>query len=72
MARKKPVERHHIEVKVGDEMLRASYTVTGGIVEVIGPDGRSRGTQQGNSSAEEVARRVIHLMYASFSKPGRA
>jgi hypothetical protein len=56
-------DRNEVWVEVRGKTYRGTYSVSGGWVEVIGPDGQYKTAQLGDSSAEEVAERLLHELY---------
>ncbi len=60
-------ERPEVWAEVRGKTYHATYSVADGWVEVIADDGRYKTGQIGNSSAEEVAERLLRELYARGS-----
>jgi hypothetical protein len=60
-------ERSDVWAEVRGKTYHATYSVADGWVEVIADDGRYKTGQIGDSSAEEVAERLLRELYARGS-----
>lgn len=62
-----------VVVEVNGNTYSGTYTVKGRppMVYLTSPHG-SKATQQGNSPAEAVAKRLLHDLVANFGTPGRS
>jgi hypothetical protein len=60
-------ERSEVWAEVRGKTYHATYSVADGWVEVIADDGRYKTGQIGDSSAEEVAERLLRELYARGS-----
>lgn len=60
--------RYPVSIERGGKTIHGEYVVENGMLTVYGPGG-SESTQQGNSSAETVAERLLFQMTASFERP---
>jgi hypothetical protein len=58
-----PADRNEVWADVRGRTVHATYSVSGGWVEVIADDGRYKTGQIGNSSVEEVAERLLRELY---------
>jgi len=59
-----------VDIEVDGKSYSGTYGVNGDWVSLTSAYG-SRGTQVGNSSAEAVARRLLHDLVADFGAPTR-
>ena len=60
-------DRGEVWAEVRGKTYHATYSVADGWVEVIADDGRYKTGQIGDSSAEEVAERLLRELYARGS-----
>jgi hypothetical protein len=58
-----PPERNEVWVDVRGKTFHGTYSVSGGWVEVIADDGQYKTAQIGDSSAEQVAERLLSELY---------
>lgn len=57
-----------ITTEVAGRTVHGTYYVAGGVV-YVNSEGIQKGTPAGNSDAEDVAKRVLFQMHASFRSP---
>jgi hypothetical protein len=66
-------DRNEIEVKVGARTVHGVFSAADGWVEVIADNGLTKTARCGDSSAAEVAERLLRELYpASERRPGGA
>lgn len=58
-----PAERNEVWADVRGKSVHGIYSVSGGWVEVIADNGQYKTAQIGDSSAEEVAQRLLVELY---------